>query len=671
MAGRMNFTQVKKEIEKLHRELRHHDYQYYVLSQPEISDKEYDTLMQRLKELEKKFPGLITPDSPTQRVSGSIQEGFKTIRHKQKMLSLDNTYSFDELREWSERVYRGIESKNVAYVAELKIDGVSANLTYENGVLAAGATRGDGEIGEDVTLNIKTIRAIPLRLETDKPAKLIEIRGEVYLELKDFQAINKEREEQGEALFANPRNAASGSLKLLDAALTAKRHLNFFAHSLGELENGKFSTHWEFLQELKRYGIRTNPESRLCKNLDEVFAFCELWQEKRKKLSYEIDGVVVKVNDLRQRETLGATLKSPRWAVAYKFPAHQVTTKIENIIVSVGRTGVVTPVADLEPVECGGVTISRATLHNFDEIERLGVKVGDRIILERAGEVIPKIVKVVASVRTGKERAFKIPKDCPVCGSSIVKEKEEEVAYRCINPSCPAQLEKGLMHFASRSCMDIEGMGESVVTQLIEKNLVKDFSDIYYLTKEQLLTLELFKEKKAENLLTAIEASKRKALARLIYALGIRHVGEKAAIVLAKEFKTLNNLVHAKREDLESIYEVGPAMSESILEFFKQESIKKLIKKLESAGVNTKEEEIALRKTPLTDKTVIFTGELESFSRAEAEDLVRKCGGSSSSSVSENTDFVVAGENPGSKYDKAKKLGVKIITEKEFKELLK
>jgi len=668
----MNLAQAKKEIEKLRREIRHHDYRYYVLSQPELSDKEYDDRMRRLKKLEEEFPGLLSPDSPTQRVAAGIQEGFKTVKHRQKMLSLDNTYSFEELRDWGERVRKGLANQEIQYVAELKIDGVSANLTYRDGLLVSGATRGDGESGEDVTLNIKTIRAIPLRLETEKPPKLIEIRGEVYLELKDFAAINKERKAQGEVLFANPRNAASGSLKLLAPGITAKRNLNFFAHSLGELNNGKFSTQWEFLRGLKKYGMRINPESRLCKSLDEVFEFCELWQEKRKKLSYEIDGVVLKVNSLEAQISLGTTLKSPRWAAAYKFPAHQVTTKLKGIIVSVGRTGVITPVADLEPVECAGVTIQRATLHNFDEIGRLGVKIGDRIVLERAGEVIPKIIKTVESLRSGKEKTFKVPRKCPVCDSAIIKEKEEEVAYRCINPSCPAQLEKGLAHFSSRSCMDIEGMGEAAVRQLIEKKMVRDFADIYSLKKGQLLILELFKDKKAENLVLAIENSKHRALGRLIYGLGIRHVGEKAAYVLAGEFKTLENLVSAKKEDLEAIYEIGPVISESVVAFFKQESIKKLIKKLEAAGVNTKEDERAIvRKTPLTDKTVVFTGELESFSRAEAEDLLRKESGKASSNVSKETDFVVAGRNPGSKYERAKKLGVKIIDEKEFMEMIR
>ncbi len=667
----MKISESKNEIGKLRQEIRHHDYRYYILSQPEISDKEYDTLMQRLKELENKFPETVTPDSPTQRVSGGIQEGFKTVKHRQKMLSLENTFSYDELTEWAERVYKGLGHRSVEYVAELKIDGVSANLTYENGLLVTGSTRGDGETGEEVTINIKTIHAIPLRLEIKGALKLIEIRGEVYLELKDFQAINKKREKQGDVLFANPRNAASGSLKLLDPRLVADRQLNFFAHSLGEVTKTRFSTHWEFLQELKQYGMRINPESRLCRNLNEVIAFCNLWQEKRKKLGYEIDGVVVKVNSLNQQKELGATLKNPRWAVAYKFPAHQVTTVLKDIIVSVGRTGVITPVADLEPVECAGVIISRATLHNFDEVERLGARIGARVILERAGEVIPKIVKVVESLRSAKEKVFTIPKHCPVCGASIIKEREEDVAYRCINPLCSAQFEKGLMHFASRLCMDIEGMGESVIRQLIEKGLTKDFADIYYLNKEQLLTLELFKEKKAENLLLAIEKSKRHSLARLVYALGIRHVGEKAAYVLAKKFKTIERLMATHKQDFDALYEIGPAISESIFSFFQQASARKLIKKLEAAGVNTKEEEVEARKTLLTDKTVVFTGQLETLSRPEAERLVRQAGGSPSSSVSKNTDFVAAGKDPGSKCDKAKKLGVKIINEKELMEMLK
>jgi len=668
----MGIDKAKAEIEKLREEIRHHDYRYYALSQPEVSDREYDGLMLRLKRLEAEFPSLAALDSPTQRVSGGIREGFKTVRHRQKMLSLDNVYSFPELKDWAGRVCKGLSlNEPVEYVVELKIDGLSANLTYQDGVLTVGSTRGDGEMGEDVTVNLRTIRSIPLRLKSANPPKLIEIRGEVYLEIKDFNQINKERERQGEALFANPRNAASGSLKLLDARITAGRKLKFFAHSMGELEGPEFSTHWEFLAAMKENGLRVNPENRLCKDLGEVFKFCALWEKARKKLGYQIDGVVVKVNSLQQQDRLGFTLKSPRWATAYKFPAHQVTTRIKDIIVSVGRTGVITPVADLEPVECSGVTIQRATLHNFDEIKRLGVQIGDRVILERAGEVIPKIIKAVDSTRSGKEKAFKIPRNCPACNSGIVKEKEEEVAYRCVNPLCPAQMEKGLTHFAGRSCMDIESLGEAAVRQLIEKELVRDFADVYYLKKEQLLTLELFKDKKADNLLLAIKKSKARPLGRLIYGLGIRHVGEKAAYVLAQRFKSLDKIASLKKEDLRAVYEVGPAISGSIADFFAQEPAKRLIRKLKEAGVNTKEDDEKPGKTPLTAKTIVFTGGLESLSRLQAEDLARKAGGNPARAVSKNTDLLVAGKNPGSKYDQALKSGVKIISEAEFRGMLK
>jgi DNA ligase (NAD+) len=663
---------IAKKIQELREKIRHHDYCYYVLNQPEISDKEYDDLMRQLKELEDKYPQFKTDDSPTVRVGGIVLEGFKTVRHKEKMLSLDNTYSYDELLEWQKRVYKGLgKNEKIEYVAELKIDGVSANLTYTKGNLTIGATRGDGEVGEDVTLNIKTIRAIPLLLRGKDIPDFIEVRGEVYMEKKDFLALNKEREKNGEVLFANPRNAASGSLKLLDTSLVSKRRLNFFAHSLGAYTGIDLKTHWEYLMKLKEWGIRTNPHSRLCKTFEEVIDYCKEWQEKRDSLEYDIDGVVIKVNSLSQQRTLGATLKSPRWAVAYKFPARQATTRVKDIIVQVGRTGVITPVAELEPVECGGVVISRATLHNFEEMKRLDVRIGDRVIVERAGEVIPKIVKVVESVRTGKEKEFKIPKNCPVCSTKIVKEKEEEVAFRCPNPSCPAQLERGLIHFASRLAMDIEGMGESVVKQLVERKMVKDFADIYFLKKEDLLKLELFKDKKAENLLMAIEKSKSQPLSRLIYALGIRHVGEKASFVLAQRFKTIDNLMKAKFRDLENIYEVGPVMAQSIVDFFKNDRVKSLIKKLKQAKVNMEEKITTTRTTAFTGKTVVFTGELEEFSRAEAERIVRELGGNPSSSVSKNTDFVVVGKNPGSKFQKAKELGLNIIDEKKFKEMIK
>lgn len=663
--------EIKRKIEELRNEIRHHDYMYYCLSRPEISDREYDQLMRKLKKLEDEYPQYKSNDSPAVRVSGGILEGFATVRHRQKMLSLDNAFSFAELEDWAERVHKGLGREKPEFVAELKIDGVSANITYEKGRLIIGATRGDGETGEDITANIKTIRAIPLLLRGKDIPGLIEVRGEVYMEKNDFSALNREKEKSGELLFANPRNSASGSLKLLDTSIIAERKLNFFAHSLGVYQGGEIDNHWEFLLKLREWGIPPNPHAKLCKDLDEVVAYCRLWQEKRERLAYEIDGIVIKVNNLSQQKKLGHTLKSPRWALAYKFPAHQATTVLKNIILQVGRTGVITPVAELEPVECGGVVIGRATLHNFDEIKRLGIKIGDRLVIERAGEVIPKIVKVIDSVRRDKTKEFKVPKSCPACGSKITKDKEEEVAYRCINPSCPAQIKRSLLHFASRQAMDIEGMGEAVVEQLANRKLVKEIADIYSLKKEDLLKLELFKDKKADNLLAAIEKSKNQSLSRLIYALGIRHVGEKAAFILAQKFGDMDNLIHAKKEKLDAIYEVGDVMTFSIMDFFKLPSTQDLIKKLRRAGLLFKEKATSIKKSLLNGKTIVFTGELKDFSRTQAQDLVRSLGGNASSSVSENTDFVVTGENPGSKYEKAKKIGVKIISEKEFKELLK
>jgi len=662
-------SDIQKKIESVRDKIRRQDYLYYVLSQPQVSDKEYDDLIDELKALEDKHPEFKTKDSPTVRVGGGILDVFKAVRHRQKMVSLDNTYSIDELKDWVERVRKGLGgSQAVEYVAELKIDGISANIAYKSGSLFLGLTRGDGESGEDVTLNIKTIRAIPLVLLNRDIPDFIEIRGEVYMSLKDFTALNSQREKDGDVVFSNPRNAASGSLKLLDTALVAKRGLNFFAHSLGDYKGSEISSQWEFLAELKNWGVRTNMHSRLCKNPDEVIAFCKNWQEKRDTLGYEIDGIVVKVNDFSQQNKLGSTLKSPRWAVAYKFPARQATTEVLKININVGRTGVITPTAELKPVECSGVVISHATLHNFDEIRRLDIKIGDRVLIERAGDVIPKVVKVVES--RGK-KDFPVPLICPACGSKVIKEKEEDVAYRCINSSCPAQLERGLEHFASRGAMDIEGMGEAAVEQLVKLNLVKDFADIYKLTEKDLLKIELFKEKKANNLLAGIEKSKKQPLSRLIFALGVRHVGEKAALVLAGKFKDIDNLIRATKDELQNIYEVGPVLSNSIAEYFSQASTKKLINELKSSGLNFKEASREYRKTELTRKTIVFTGELRGYSRARAEEAARLVGAMPSASVSKNTDFVVAGENPGSKFDKARKLGVKIIDEAQFREMIK
>jgi len=667
--------EVKRKVEKLREEIRHHDYRYYVLNQPEISDKEYDDLVKKLKQLEKKHPHLITPDSPTQRVGEKPLIGFKTVKHRVAMLSLDNTYSSEEIEEWDQRVHKGLPGGKAEYVVELKIDGVGVSLTYKKGVFLVGATRGDGVTGDDITQNLKTIKSIPLRFITTDSSQLpdvIEVRGEVFMEKSDFEKLNAEKKKKDEALFANPRNAAAGSLKLLDSQLTAGRKLNCFVHSFGTLEGGKvYKTHWEFLQSAKRLGLRINPQIKLCKNINEVISYCEDWDNKRGRLGYEIDGMVIKVNSLAQQKRLGYTMKSPRWAIAYKFPAQQATTTLKNIILQVGRTGVITPVAMLEPVECGGVTISRATLHNFDEIKRLDVRIGDRVIVERAGEVIPKIVKVVESVRKGRREIFKVPEKCPECGGIITKEKEEEVAYRCINPSCPAQLERGLVHFASRNAMDIEGFGESVVEQMVKNGLVKDFAGIYSLGKENLLRLELFAEKRAQNLLDAIEKSKERPLARLLFALGIRHVGEKAAETLAEEFGSIDALMEAKEEELETIPEVGPALAASVREFFRQEEIRTLVEKLRKAGLELEQERVKKGPQILTGKTFVFTGELKGYSRSEAEKLVKNLGGKASSSVSEQTSYVVVGESPGSKYGKAKALGVPILSEEEFEKLIR
>ncbi len=666
----INRSQAQKTIRKLADEIEEHNYRYYVLSQPTVSDKEYDDLLQRLIELEEKFPELKDVNSPTQRVGSKAASVENTVTHKVKMYSLDNTYSMDELREWQERVEKGLGRGDVEFVAELKIDGVSAALTYQDGEFILGATRGDGVAGEDVTHALRTVRSIPLKVKgrpKGRP-KLLEVRGEIYMDHKDFEAVNRERRKAGEILFANPRNATSGSVKLLDSRITAKRNLKCFIHSFGVMEGGKkFETHWEFLNSAEEFGFCVNDLRRLCKSFQEVEDFCREFQDKRSSIPYDIDGVVIKVNSHSQQQKLGFTLKSPRWAAAYKFPAQQATTKIRDIVIQVGRTGVLTPVAELEPVECGGVMISRSTLHNFDEVDRLGVKVGDRVLIERAGDVIPKIVKVIEAAR-GK--AFSIPKKCPECGGEIAKEKTEDVAYRCVNLLCPKQLERGLLHFASRGAMDIEGLGEAVVGQLLEKGLVKGFADIYKLRQEDLLQLELFKKKRAQNLIEAIAQSKKQPLSRLLFALGIVNIGEKAAATIAQKFGSMQNILKARHGAYEAVHEIGGVMAQSLEDFFKQASTKKLIRKLEAAGVNMSEPKQKLVSDKFAGKKFIFTGELNLYSRTQAGELVKKFGGDVVSSVSKNTDYVVAGENPGSKYEKAMTLGVKIVNEKEFQEMI-
>lgn len=663
---------IKKMINDLRERIEDHNYRYYVLSQPTISDKEYDDLLKKLIKLEHDHPEFYDKNSPTQRVGVKMEAAGPTVTHRAKMYSLDNCYSIQELEEWQARVKKAIKTEPVSYVAELKIDGVSAALTYRNGEFVLGATRGDGATGEDVTPNIKTIRSVPLKLKETKKGSLpnlLDVRAEIYMSKADFEQLNKTRKNNSEIVFANPRNATSGSVKLLDSTITAERNLNCFIHSFGVVEGGPaMATQWDFLQLAKEYGFVVDVNSRLCKNFEEVVAFCEEFQKKRNEISYEIDGVVVKVNSFAQQQKLGATLKSPRWAIAYKFPAHQATTKVKDIVIQVGRTGVLTPVAELEPVECAGVVISRATLHNFDEIKRLGVQKGDRVLLERAGDVIPKIVQVIEKVGVRK-KVFEPPEQCPECGTKIIKENEEDVAYCCPNSLCPKQMERGLFHFASRNAMDIEGLGEAVIDALLSQSLVKDFSDIYRLTKNDFLKLPLFKDKRADNLLEAIERSKKQPLSRLLYGLGIPHIGEKAASVLASRFLTMDGVMSANLGDLLAINEIGDVMAASILSFFKQKAVVRLVGRFKELGLNMVEPDAQPSRNTLKGLKFIFTGELKAITRGEASRIVKDLGGDVVSAISRQTDYIVVGENPGSKYQKAQELGVKILNEHQFIDL--
>ncbi len=663
---------VKKEIENLREKLRHHEYLYYVLDEPEISDAAYDRMMNRLKELEDAYPELVTPDSPTVRVGGAPRDGFSTVRHARPMLSLDNAFSYDALREWDRRVREGSGQQKIEYIAEHKFDGLSISLQYEDGMLARGVTRGDGTTGEDVTPNVKTIRSIPLRVDAAALKKIklradFEVRGEVMMTRKAFEALNRQQEQIGGKIFVNPRNSAAGAVRVLDPAITAARRLDFFAYYL--LVDGKvpFAKHSESLQALKQLRFRASDDWKLCAGIEAVTAYCEEWDAKREKLPYEIDGVVIKVNSTAIQNELGYTAKAPRWAIAYKYPARQETTVVNDIIVQVGRTGTLTPVAVLEPVQVGGVTVSRSTLHNMDEIERLGLQIGDTVLIERAGEVIPHVLKVV---KEGKHRKpFKMPKHCPECGSAI-HHVEGEVAYRCVNAACPAKRKESLLHFAGRHAMNIDGLGEKIVDQLVDKGLVKDVADLYSLKLEDLASLERMAEKSAQNLLDEIEASKKNSLARLIYALGIQFVGERTAQLLAEHFSSLEELAAAKEEQLIEVPEVGPKVAASIAEFFSEPANLKLIKKLNKASVHPAAEKRKVKSDKFAGKSFVFTGGLANRSREEAGEIVQQHGGKVSGSVSKKTDYVVVGTDPGSKYDKAKELGVAILTEQEFEKLL-
>lgn len=657
----------KEEIEKLRSLICHHDRKYYAENRPEISDAEYDRLLRDLKGLEASHPQWITPDSPTQRVGERPLDGFRQVRHGVQMLSMENTYSPDEIRAFDERVRKHLSKENIEYAVELKVDGVSISLLYEEGRLIRGATRGDGSLGDDVTANLKTIRSIPLSLEGKHLPKRMEIRGEVFMSREHFKKLNQEKEKEGEELFANPRNAAAGSLKLLDPKLTATRKLEIFCHGAGWVEGRSFKTQEELLEVFHQWGLRINPHRFVTRSMDDLIEYCNTWDEKRKSLSYSIDGMVIKVNSLEDQKRLGETSKSPRWMIAYKFPAERAKTKLLDIKVQVGRTGAITPVAILEPVFLAGTTVSRATLHNEEEIARRDIRIGDQVWIEKAGEIIPQVVGPLKEKRTGKEKKFVMPRRCPECGGPT-RRNEEEVAVRCENIRCPAQVKERVIHFASRRALDIEGMGEALVNQLVEEGLVHDYGDLYSLTFEKLMTLERMGEKSVRNVLSAIEKSRSSSLNRLVYALGIRHVGLHAAQLLADAFHSISEIKKKRIEELSKIPEIGTVMAASIYQFFESAEAEKVLLKLEKGGVRMKETPSAKRK--LAGKTFVLTGALSTYTRNEAYEAIQKQGGRVSESVSEKTHFVVVGENPGSKLAKAKQLNIPLLTEGEFKRLV-
>jgi len=674
----MNEKGVRKEIEKLREEINYHNYRYYVLDSPVISDAEFDKLMRRLEELEAQFPHLITSDSPTQRVGAKPLEEFGTITHTIPMLSLNNAFTQDEAQEFDDRIKRFLKtSGTIEYVAEPKLDGLAVELVYKDGRFAGGSTRGDGYTGEDVSQNLKTIRTIPMRLLHPSrfmvhgsrsypiPSRL-EVRGEVFMQIKAFEKLNEERAKTGEPLFANPRNAAAGSVRQLDPRITASRPLDIFCYGVGVVEGVSFKTHWETIQALKGWGLKVNPFIKICQGIDEVMEYHKEIEGKRDSLPYELDGVVVKVNSLELQDRLGILTRSPRWALAYKFKPRQATTRIKEIVVGVGRTGALTPVAIMEPIEVGGVTIERATLHNQDEIDRKDVRTGDTVVVQRAGDVIPEVVMVIKEKRTGRERPFHIPDKCPLCGSKV--ERVGAIHYCTGGLSCSAQLKETIRHFASKRAMDIEGLGDRHVDQFVDEGLIKDVADLYYIGKKDILGLERWADLSAQNLIDAIERSKRPTLPRLIYALGIRQVGEHMARVLAEEFGSLEALMEASYKRLLEVHEIGHETAESIANFFKESHNRRVIEKLKRAGVEFPR--MKRVEGRLSEKTFVFTGALKSLTRDEAKRLVEAEGGKTSSSISKKVDYVVVGEEPGSKYDEARRLGLKIITEEEFKRLI-
>lgn len=665
----MDKQQAQEKIATLSGILNQYNYEYHVLDKPSVPDAEYDQKMQELRKLEEEFPTLVTSESPTQRVGGEPLDAFQKVQHNVPMLSLGNAFNAEDLRDFERRAAGGTDAK-LSFVCELKIDGLAVSLTYENGKFVRGATRGDGTIGEDITSNLRTIKSIPL---TIKEKETIEVRGEAFMPHRSFLALNKRRAENEEEPFANPRNAAAGSLRQLDPKIAAKRNLDVFLYGVGEWEAGSLSSHSERLEYMKELGFKTNPEWKRCETIEEVIDFVTFWEEERPNLNYEIDGIVIKVDNLDQQEELGFTAKSPRWAIAYKFPAEEVITTLHDIELSVGRTGVITPTAILEPVKVAGTTVKRASLHNEDFIRAKDIKLGDTVVIKKAGDIIPEVVRVVEEKRTGSETEFHMPENCPACESELVR-LEEEVALRCINPNCPAQLKEGLIHFVSRNAMNIDGLGEKVIIQLFQEKLIHTIADLYRLKREDLLNLERMGEKSVDNLLQAIENSKGNSLEKLLFGLGIRFVGSKAAKTLATSFEMMEKLQQAAYEELISIDEIGEKMADSIALYFSEEEVTDLIKELNDLGVNMiykgpKKQDI-VQDTIFSGKTVVLTGKMEIFTRAEAKSAIEQLGGSVTSSVSKKTDYVIAGVDAGSKLVKAQQLGVTIWNEQQLREAL-
>jgi DNA ligase (NAD+) len=667
----MSIETAKIRVQELHNQLNRYNYEYYVLDNPSVPDEEYDQLMKELIDLETQFPELRTPDSPSQRVGGQALDAFEKVEHKTPMLSLGNAFNEQDLRDFDRRVRQAV-GDDVTYVCELKIDGLAVSLRYEDGYFVQGATRGDGTTGEDITANLKTIRSIPLRL----PEPLsIEVRGEAYMPKKSFEALNEIKAEQGEVPFANPRNAAAGSLRQLDPKIAAKRNLDLFLYAIADAGNTGVESHSEGLDLLDKLGFKTNPNRQKCAAIDEVLEYVESWKEKRPALPYEIDGIVIKVNLFKHQEQLGTTAKSPRWAIAYKFPAEEVVTKLVGIELNVGRTGVVTPTALLEPVRIAGTIVRRASLHNEDLIREKDIHIGDYVVVKKAGDIIPEVVNVIVDRRSGEEQEFHMPTHCPECDSELVR-LEGEVALRCMNPSCPAQIREGLIHFVSRNAMNIDGLGEKVITQLFKENLVHDVADLYRLTKEQLIQLERMGEKSADNLINAIEASKSNSLERLLFGLGIRHVGAKAAKTLAQHFETMDRLKEATYDELVAIDEIGDKMADAIVTYFSQPEVLELLAELESFDVNMtykgpKQVEPSEIDSYFAGKTIVLTGKLEQLARNEAKAKIEELGGKVTGSVSKKTDLVIAGEDAGSKLTKAQELNIEVWDEARLLQELK